>query len=300
MRLHRLYDQPYLLLTLTVLFWSGNFVLGRAVHDAVPPVGLAFWRWLGGFLLLLPFAWQPLQRDWHTLRQHWRPVLLLATLGVAAFNTLVYLGLQYTVALNALLLQSTMPVLIMLMSFLLFRETVHTRQTLGIVVSLSGVFAIVTHGDPARLAELAFNRGDLLVFTAVICYAAYSVLLRLRPKVHPLSFLAVTFALGALLLLPLYAWESLHLHRPMPLNLTALAAIGYVALFPSVLAYFCFNRGVELVGANRAGLFIHLMPVFGSLMAILFLGERFEVFHGIGILLILIGIILATRRAAHQ
>lgn len=296
MRLRRLYDLPYLLLTLTALFWSGNFVLGRAVHETVPPVGLAFWRWLGAFLLLLPLAWSPLQRDWPTLRQHWRAVLLLAVLGVAAFNTLVYIGLQHTVALNALLLQSTMPVLIVLMSFLLFRETVSRRQTLGIVVSLSGVFAIVSRGDPSRLAELAFNRGDLLIFTAVICYAAYSVLLRLRPKVHPLSFLAVTFALGALLLLPLYGWESLHLHRPMPLTVTALAAIGYVALFPSVLAYFCFNRGVELVGANRAGLFIHLMPVFGSLMAIVFLGERFQLFHGLGILLILTGIVLATRR----
>jgi drug/metabolite transporter (DMT)-like permease len=285
---------PYVLLSLAALFWSGNFVLGRAVHTAVPPIALAFWRWFGGFLIVSTFALPHLRRDWRQLRAHWPDVLILAVLGVAVFNTMIYIGLQSTTAINALLSQSVMPVMIVLFSFLLFGERVRRLQMLGIAISLSGVLVVIGRGSLGNLLDTAVHAGDIWVLGAVACYAAYSVLLRRRPMVHPISFIAATFFLGALLVAPFYAWES-WAGQPLQWNRVSLAAIGYVAVFPSILAYFCFNRGVELVGANRAGLFIHLMPLFGSVLAIGFLGERFELFHAAGFALIISGIAVASR-----
>ncbi len=289
-----LFNLPYLLLVLAPLFWSGNFILGRAVRADVPPVGLAFWRWAISSMLVVGLAWPNLKQEWPIIRRSWRILLLLALLGVAMFNTLVYTGLQYTTAINGLLMNSAIPVLIILMSYLFFRETVTPLQILGILLSLGGVVLIVAQGDIEVLRSLALNRGDVLVFIAVAGYAAYSISLRHRPPIQPFSLLAVTFTLGTLMLLPLYLWESLS-GRPVSFNQVTLLTIAYVAIFPSILAYLCFNRGVELVGANQAGLFIHLMPVFGSLMAIFFLGESFRWFHGLGIALILAGILLVTR-----
>lgn len=289
-----LFDQPYLLLVLATLFWSGNFVLGRAVRADVPPIGLAFWRWCGGSILVLGFAWPYLKRDWALIWRHWKMILLLSILGVATFNTLVYTGLQFTTAINALLMQSTMPVLIVLMTYFFFRETIRAVQAVGILLSLAGVLVIVGQGSLEVLTSLSLNLGDLLVFIAVALYAAYSALLRWRPPIHPLSFIATTFIAGTIILLPFYVWENMA-GRVMSLDGVTILTVGYVAVFPSILAYLCYNRGVELAGANRAGLFIHLMPVFGTIMAILFLGESFRWFHSLGILLILGGILLATR-----
>ncbi len=292
--LARLYHQPWILLTLAPLFWSGNFVVGRAVHGSVPPIGLAFWRWLVGALLLAGLALPHLRRDLPALRRHWALILVLAVVGIAAFNTLVYIGLNTTTAINALLLQSTMPVMIVVLSFLFFREPVSPSLATGITISLAGAAVIIARGEWSVLADLSLNRGDLWVFGAVVCYAFYAVLLRRRPTLHPLSFLTATFALGALLLFPFYLAETL-LGRPMGFDLVTTLAVAYVAVFPSILAYLCFNRGVDLAGASRAGLFIHLMPVFGSLLAMAFLGERFRWFHGAGMVLILGGIVLVTR-----
>ncbi|HMQ51595.1 MAG TPA: DMT family transporter [Anaerolineae bacterium] len=290
-----IYNWPYLLLVLATLFWSGNFVLARAVRLDVPPVGLAFWRWLGSSLLVMGFAWPHLRRDWPIIIGHWRIILLLSVLGITLFNTLVYTGLQFTTAINAVLMQSTMPVIIVVMSYLFFGERVTPVQTIGVALSLAGALAIVAQGNVQTLLGLSLNAGDALVFIAVVGYAAYSALLRQRPAIHPLSFVAVTFIWGVGVLSPFYLWEHLS-GRVMVFDTVTLLSVAYVAIFPSILAYLCFNRGVELVGANRAGLFIHLMPVFGSLMAIVFLGESLHWYHGVGIVLILSGIILATRR----
>jgi len=291
-----LYGFPYLLMPLAPLFWSGNFILGRAVRASLPPIGLAFWRWFVASLLLVSFAWPHLRQDWKTIIHHWKIVLFLSALGIAAFNTLVYTGLRSTTAINGILLQSALPIAIVAISYLFFRDTITPLQGLGVLVSLSGAITIIIRGSLHVLAELSLNTGDVLIFIAVICYAAYSVFLRKRPALHPLSFLTATFITGTIILLPLYLWE--HFTREaMPVDRLTCIAVGYVAIFPSILAYLCFNRGVELLGANRAGLFIHLMPVFGSIMAIVFLGERFKAFHGVGIVLILSGIVLATRPA---
>jgi drug/metabolite transporter (DMT)-like permease len=291
----KFFDFPYLLLILAVFLWSVNFIVGRAVRLDVPPIGLAFWRWSGASLLIFFPALRHLKKDWKQVRKNLPILLLLSTTGIAVFNTLVYMGLQRTIVINAVLMQSMMPVLIVAMSFLFFRERIYRLQALGIALSLFGALSIILKGDPSLLGSLSINLGDLLIFLAVICYASYSVMLRRRPAIHPLSFVAITFVTGSAMLLPLYLWESFAV-RPMHWDATTVGAVCYVAIFPSIISFICFNRGVELVGANRAGLFLHLMPVFGSIMAIAFIGESLRWYHCTGIGLIAIGIVLATRK----
>jgi drug/metabolite transporter (DMT)-like permease len=285
---------PYLLLTLAVLFWAGNFILGRAVRMEVPPVALAFWRWAVASLLVLGPALAPLKRDWHTIRRNGPILMLLAGTGVAAFNTLAYSGLQYTVAINAFLMQTLMPVFIVVFSFLLFRVRINRRQVAGVATCLAGAVVIIVRGNWQVVAALSLNPGDLLVLLAVLCYAAYSVLLRKRPPIHPLSFVAVTFVAGTVMLLPLYLWESVTI-RSLELNRVTLFSIFYVAIFPSIISYLCYNRGVDAIGANRAGLFLYLMPVFGSVMAVGLLGEAFLWFHWVGMVLIAAGLVVSIR-----
>lgn len=293
----RLADQAWLLMMLPPLFWAGNAVLGRAVAGSVPPIGLAFWRWFLGMLVVLPFAWPHLRHDITTILARWKSVLLLGTLGIGIYNTLQYIALNTTTALNCVMLQSSMPVMIVLMSLVLFRDRIGAMQGVGIAVSLVGAMTLISHGDPGTLLGLELNAGDVWMLAAVVIYAAYTTLLRRRPAIHGLSFVVVTFAIGAVELLPFYVWESLGGH-PVQASGITLLAVGYTVLFPSIAAYLCFNRAVELLGPNTAGLAIHLVPVFGSLLAILFLGEQPHLYHGIGIALIAAGILLATRRRA--
>lgn len=289
----RFWRAPYLLLALAALFWSGNFVVGRAVASSLPPVGLAFWRWAAATALVLVVARSHLGRDLGALRADWRIVVALAVLGVSAFNTLVYIGLHTTTAINGLVLQSAIPVFIVVCSFILYRDRAGPGQLFGILLSLAGVAVIAGQGSAAALRALSVNRGDGWVLAAVIAYALYSALLRKRPPVHPLSLLAATFSVGTVLLLPFYIWEQAS-GSVLRVDGEAILAIAYVALFPGFLSYLFYNRGVELIGASRAGQFIHLMPVFGSLMAIAFLGESLRGFHLAGFALIGAGIGLAT------
>jgi drug/metabolite transporter (DMT)-like permease len=293
--LDRLWQSPCLLLSLAALFWSGNFIVGRAIHDAVPPIALAFWRWTAGFAILLPFAWTHLRRDVAVLLRHRWSLVALSMLGITAYNALIYVGLRSTTAINALLMQSIIPVLIPLCAFAVFRERPLATQLLGVAVSKLGIVVIVAQGSLQLLRALHLNSGDIWVLVAVAAYALYSVLLRKRPPVHPLSFLAASIAVGAILLLPAYLWETVAV-GPFRPTTHALLAIAYLAVFPSVLAYLCFNRGVELLGSSRAGLFIHLMPVFGSFLAVAFLGETLHPFHIAGMLCIAAGICIALRR----
>lgn len=288
----RLWATPTLLLVVATLCWSGNFVLGRAVHEYIPPIALSFWRWTIAFVLVLGFAAPHLRRDLPVIWRNRGLVALLAFLGVASFNALVYYGLNTTTVVNAVLMQSTMPVIIVLGSWLVFREPLRWLQMGAVVISLLGVAVIITGGSLTSLLELSLTPGDGWIMLAVVFYAFYSVLLRKRPVVHPLSFLAATFAIGSLMLLPAYLWEHFRV-RSLHLNGETLAALAYVGLFPSLIAYLCFNRAVELIGANRAGQFLHLMPVFGTALAALFIGETLLASHLVGAALIATGIGLA-------
>jgi len=294
-----LFDRPYVLLSLTSLFWSINIVLGRFIAGTVPPIALTEIRWTGAALILLALAGPRLARDWPTIRAHLGTMLLLSFTGIAVYNSLAYTGLQFTEAIDGLLMQSSAPLMIALWSLILFRDRLTLAQLLGILMSLLGVIVIVTRGDVTALFGLALNRGDVWLLVAVVSYALYAALLRLTPPIHFLSFLAFIIAAGAVMLVPVTAVEYLA-GRRIIFTPAAFAVLGYVIVFPSVIAYLCFNRGVELIGANRAGPFFHLIPVFGSAIAIVFLGERPQLFHGAGYALIVAGIVVAQRGARRR
>lgn len=288
-------QRPRLLLALCALFWAGNFVLARAMHEAFPPFALAFWRWVTATVLVLPFVWRPLLRAWPRLRSDLWRMLILALLGVSGFNTLVYLGLQTTSATNGVLVQSTMPILILLLNWLFFRASVRPGELVAILLSMFGVALIISAGEPQRLLGGDWNRGDLWILVAALTWALYSVLLRWRPAdLDPRAFLGFTLLAGTVALVPFFIAEAAAGHAP-DWGLPSLLTVAYVAVFPSALAYLFWNRGVEAVGANTAGHFIHLMPVLGVLMAVTFLGERFGWYHLAGALLVAAGIGLKMR-----
>jgi drug/metabolite transporter (DMT)-like permease len=290
-------NQPYLLLSLTSLFWAGNIVLARYVAGHVPPMTLSCVRWVGVFFVLLPFAWPHLKADWPVLRRRLPLLVVLSATGFALNNALSYWALQYTQALNALMIQSSGPLFVALWSLLLFGVRLTFAQFAGIALSLAGVFTILLHGDLAALANIEFNRGDLMFASAVLAFGLYSALMPRRPVTHQLSLIMFTTGCGSLLLLPFSIWE---LSSGTTLHFDALtsATLVYVVIFPSTLAYLFFNRGIALIGPNRAAPFLHLVPVFGSVMAIALLGERPRLFHLVGYLLVLSGVVIASRQAS--
>ncbi|MDE2329778.1 MAG: DMT family transporter [Bradyrhizobium sp.] len=290
-------NQPYLLLSITALCWAGNAIVGRLAAGHIPPVTLSFLRWFLAFLVLLPFAWQHLIRDWAAIRGSLGVMVIISVVGIGAFNTLQYWALEYTQALNVLLLQSAGPLVVAVWSLILLDVRLTWAQAAGVVLSLTGVLVILLHGDLSALSSIEFNKGDLIFIVALVIFGFYSVMTLKRPAIHGLSFAAFTFGAGALCLVPLLVWE-LATRPVMAINTPNLLSLFYVAVFPSTVAYLCYNRGVQLIGANRAAPFFHVVPLFGSVMAMVFLGERPQPFHFIGFALVLTGVFVAARRAS--
>jgi drug/metabolite transporter (DMT)-like permease len=285
---------PYLLLTLTVLFWSGNMVVGRGIHESVPPVALAFWRWTIALACVAPLALPHLRNEWTLVRRHWRALVALGLLGVGGYNTLVYVALEHTTATNASLLNSFIPIATIALAFALLGRRLTRIEALGVVVSLIGVLAIVARGELDTLLGLTLNVGDLWMIVAVLIWGLYTVGLHWRPTMHPMLFFAVCASVGLIALAPIYAWELASGAR-IDYSPQAFAAIGYVGVFAGFLGHLFYNAGVRAVGPNQGALFIHLMPVFGTALATIFLGERPQAYHFAGIALILSGIYLTTR-----
>jgi drug/metabolite transporter (DMT)-like permease len=287
--------QPYLLLSLTSLFWAGNIVLMRHVAGHVPPITLSCVRWIAAFLLLWPFARPHIAKDWPILRARLPLVIVLSATGFSYNNAVSNISMQYTSALNALLIQSSGPLFIALWSLILFGVRLTFGQLAGIAISLAGVLTIILRGDFSALVNIHFNKGDLLFASAVLAFGLYSALMARRPATHPLSLLCVTMVCGSVLLVPFSIWEHLN---GITLKADALTAVtfAYLVIFPSTLAYMFLNRGIALIGPNRAAPFLHLVPVFGSAMAILLLGEEPHWFHLAGYMLVLAGVIIASRR----
>jgi drug/metabolite transporter (DMT)-like permease len=289
----RIFANPHLLLTLTMLFWAGNSVAGRGVYETVPPLALAWLRWTIAALITLPFAWPYLKRDMAVIKASWGVLFLLGTLGAGCFVSIYYIGLAKTSAINATVINSAAPILIPLASFLLYRDRLNLTQAAGIALSLIGVLVVLAKADPAFLHTLDLNEGDLWVLAAMALWATYTALLRQQPAIHWLSFATITFVVASLVNFPLFVAESFFRHiTPTP---AALLAIAYVSTLPSVVAQIFYVRSVELIGANRAGAFMHLIPLFGALLAIVLLGENLHLFHVGGFGLILAGITLASR-----
>jgi drug/metabolite transporter (DMT)-like permease len=288
-------NQPYLLLCITALCWAGNAIVGRLAAGHIPPVTLSFLRWSFAFLLILPFAWKHLLRDWGAMRGRLGILIVLSITGIGAFTSLQYWALEHTQALNTLLLQSAGPLVVAVWSLLLLGIRLTLAQAFGVLLSLAGVLVILLHGDVTTFSNIAFNKGDLIFTVALVIFALYSVLSLKRPDIHGLSFVAFTFGCGAACLIPLFIWE-LFTRPAMQIDANNLLTLFYVAVFPSTLAYLCFNRGVQLIGANRAAPFFHVVPVFGTAMSIAFLGEHPQAFHFICFALVLTGVFVASRK----
>lgn len=285
----------YSLLTLAALFWTGNWVAGRMLADLVPPSALTFWRWAIAVALLMPFVGPRLWAARALLAREWRPIVALGLLGGGLHNVLQYWGLQYTLATNGAIFNATTPVLIIVLGTLLFREPLPRRAAAGAVIALGGALALITRLDLATLLAVGPNRGDLLILISMVMLSAYTVGLRRRPAgLDALSFLAC-FAIVALVPVGIgYAFEHAAGKR-IVLNATSVGGMLYIAVFPALLAYLFWDIGVRAVGAARAGVFMYLMPVFGSILGMAFLGERFELYHAVGMGLIFAGVAIATR-----
>jgi drug/metabolite transporter (DMT)-like permease len=289
--------QPNLLLSLAALFWAGNIVLGRYVAGHVPPMTLSCIRWIGACLMLLPFAWPHLVRDWPVLRGRLALMLTLSATGFAINNALSYWALQFTQAINALLIQSSGPLFVALWSLILFGVRLTWAQLTGIALSLLGVLTIILRGDFAALTAIKLNIGDIMFAGALLVFGLYSALMPRRPVTHQLSLICFTMACGALLLLPFSIWEFAAGIR-LKYDAITMVTLVYVVIFPSTLAYLFFNRGIALIGPNRAAPFFHLVPVFGSIMAILLLGEEPRLFHLAGYIMVFAGVVIASRKAS--
>jgi drug/metabolite transporter (DMT)-like permease len=280
----------WLVLVLPPLLWAGNFVVGRAASDEVPPIMLAFARHFIALLFLLPFGWFAMKRD---MRRYWDlrwQLLRVSLAGMVAFNLLVYIGLHSTTASNAQLMNSAIPVLIVLFGAVFLRQRLSAMQIVGLLLSCVGVLTIILHGDFSRLVALQFSHGDLIVFSAMVSFALFSVWLRSFPAdMNRLGLLGAQFVVAVVVLIPFVLWEYVSGVRAT-WSPAALAAMFYVGLAPSLLANLLYMFGIARVGAARAGLFIHLVPLYGAIMSIAFLGESVHIYHAIGMVAIIAGL----------
>lgn len=289
---------PYVLLILCAIIWAGHFVVVRAVHQDIPPIALNFWRWVAVAAMMLPFVGRDLWEQRALVRRHFRIIFGLSVLGAVIFQSGAYIALNTTTAINAGLLNATTPVVIAIFAFLLFGERITARQACGIAVSLIGVVTVLVKAEAAALGALAFTAGDIWMLLAVAAWSLYSVLLRIFPaEISPILLLGTMTVIAVPLLLPLYAWEW---SRQGGFDVTAanVTAILAVALFASIGAYTFWNQAVSEVGANKAGLFMHLLPLFIAAMAVTFLGEVIRPFHVAGAALIFSGIYLTVASPA--
>jgi drug/metabolite transporter (DMT)-like permease len=285
--------RAFAMLGVVMLFWAGNSIVGRAVRDDIPPFTLAFVRWTCASLVLLPFAARSVYRDRKAILANWKMIIVLGVLGVGTFNTMVYLGLRFTTATNALLMQASIPPMVIALDFLIFRVRARSLQALGVGLSILGIAAVVFKGDPSAALRFHFSFGDALVLIACFAWALYTVFLKLRPKVAPESFVAVTFWIGVVCTAPLAGWEW-HAGEQIHWSLGVLGAFAYVSLFPSLISYFIYNWATHEVGPASAGQAITLMPLFGALLSAALLGEVLYPYHWFGMALILAGIVLSA------
>jgi drug/metabolite transporter (DMT)-like permease len=286
---------PYLQLLLSALFWSGNFIVARGVQEFIPPLSLSFWRWALALLILLPFSAGSLLKQKDLMLAHWKIIMVLGILGVTVFSSFIYMALHSTSVTNSVLVNATNPVFIVIFSWFVFKDRITLPQALGIMLSLGGLFWIISEGNPSALATLQFSRGDLWTLAAASCWALYTVLLRQYPgRTDSVAFLTMLFIAGLIFLAPLYIWESLINAHPVKLNGILISGTIYLAVFPSIFAYIFWNKGVQAIGANKAGIFAYLIPVFGIVLAFFLFDERFKPYHPPGILLIWLGIFLTT------
>ena len=281
------------------LFWSGNFVIGRfsSLENIVSPLSLAFYRWVIAFLILTPFCLQKAVKELPLLKKQPGMIFLIILTGPTLFNTLVYLGLTSTTVINSLLIISTTPMLIILLNKLLYKAQTNIFQMIGIFISLIGVCYVITKGSFQNIFDSEFYFGDLFILLAVTSWALYSIFLKKNETgVSGFSFLYLSFVFTVILLFPVYLYDIFIQNNFINIDQKTLLVIGYTGIFPSIISYMCWNTGVALIGPNKSGPFLHLMPIFGGILAFLVFRETLEIYHYAGILSVIIGIIIANKK----
>lgn len=291
----RLYDRPYPILTLTTLIWAGNAIASRLAVGHVSPMVLTSLRWVGTLLLAAALGHAAFRAEWPVIRAHWKWLAVMGVIGFTGFNALFYLAALYTTAVNIGIIQGAIPVMVLAGAFLVYRTPVTGLQGIGIAVTLAGVILLAARGDPAVLAGLAFNLGDLLMLIACLGYAIYTVALRNRPPISPRPFFLALAIVALASSLPLVAVEISEGHARMP-DLRGWLIIAYVAALPGFVSQILFMRGVELIGPGRAGLWVNLVPVWAAILGPLILGEDFAWYHAVALLLVLGGIAISESR----
>ena len=297
MRRASAFNNPYFVLVMATLFWGGNAIAGKLASQDWQPFTVTLTRWLIVAIILIPFAKDHIRKDWPVIRKNWLVLCLLSAFSMALFNLLMYLALHFTSAINVSIEQASMPAMIMLANFLILSQRISFLQMIGLLASIIGVLIICTGGDISSLFRHGVNRGDAYMLLACAFYAAYTFGLRWRPDLHWLSFIWVLAIGASAMSLPWAAWEWQTTGISMP-GVTGWLVLVYIVVFPTIVSQIFYARGVQLIGGNRAGLFINLVPIFGSLLAILILREKFHFFHGIGLILVVGGIMLAERFAS--
>jgi drug/metabolite transporter (DMT)-like permease len=285
--------RTYVLLTLAQLFWAGNVVLGRGVRGSLSPAALIFWRWIIALAILLPFAGRELWQQRRLLQARWKMLGLMGFLGVFLYQAMAYQALTMSPALNILLISASTPLMIVLINWIAHRQAISPRLGAGILLSLVGVLAVVCRGDPRVLFNLHGSSGDLLMLAAIFVWAVYSILMqRCRPKeLSPTGLVTIVALAGFVFAIPFYFWRVAQ-GEPVAFTVPSVMALIYIGIFASVLAYGFWNEGIAAGGANVAGLFVNLMPIFGAALAVFFLGETFAVYHVTGAVLVFGGILL--------
>lgn len=284
----------YIFLVLAVLFWSGNFIFGRLISSSVEPLQLSFFRWFFVFILLLPYMLIHKQRLINSLKKDFRILFLFGALGVAGFNTLLYYGLQTTTATNALLINSSTPIFIIVLSAIILKVKITKIQSLGVLLSSIGVLYLILKGSLVTLLTLEFTQGDLWIILACLDWALYCILLKFKPKdLNAFDFLSITTFIGIVILYILFTLQGFSFEFSFVSSDEVLYSLIYMVIFPSLLSFYFWNESTVAIGANKAGQFTHLMPIFGAILAFLLLGERLEFYHFIGITFIAIGIYIS-------
>lgn len=292
-----MFNHPYFLLMLAPLIWGGHAVIGKLATGDIAPMTLTFLRWVVVLLVLLPIVFPHLKKDRAVIKRHLPVLFAYGCFGFAAFNMLNYTALHHTTALNVALVQAAIPMIILLLNFVIFRQRLFIAQVIGLLLAFIGVLLIITDGSAGKVIEMRVNRGDVLMLIACVLYAGYSIVLRYKP---PMSWLSFIFVLGVSALLtatPFMIYEVLHTETPIVWSFSSLIIVLYVSVFASIVGQIAYAKGVSLIGANRAGFALNLVPLFGALMAVVFLGEAFRWFHLAGLLLIMGGIALSERTA---
>ena len=290
--------KAYLMLILCAFFWSGNFIVGKfATLYQVPPLTLNFFRWLIVWIILVPFTFRDILINIKVIKRNFYSILLMSVTSISVFNSVVYYSLNYTQVLNGALMISTIPLLIIFISFLFKTEKINSRQILGLLLSIIGVATIVTRLNFGKLLNLDLNKGDLWLLIAMLSWAVYSTMLRThKTELKYLSFMTVIVSIGLIFLFPQFLFE-LNNHQFIKFNIPVILITSYVVFFAGIGSYILWNKAVVVVGPNKAGIFLHLMPVFSSFMAIFLLNEKLMNFHIIGAIIIFIGIYLSSKKS---